>query len=165
VVSDAERREWRSHAERGNERDLRPWQTVPIPPFGDGLGKPDMIDSEYAEEAMSVVAMEGVVGKGLIRLVRPLVLADGTKVYVIVPESESSFCAKCRKRCAGLLPLPFVAVLLLLSLPVHAQYCAYVTNVEANNRSVIDTAKATVVGTISFPAPAPATATAAMTLP
>ena len=38
---------------------------------------------------MSVVALEGVVENGLVRLARPLVLAEGTKVYVIVPEFES----------------------------------------------------------------------------
>jgi hypothetical protein len=38
---------------------------------------------------MNVVALEGVVENGLIRLARPLALVEGTKVYVIVPESES----------------------------------------------------------------------------
>ena len=54
-----------------------------------GLPTPDVIDSECAEEVMNIVAVEGVVEKGLIRLARPLVLAEGTKVYVIVPESGS----------------------------------------------------------------------------
>ena len=38
---------------------------------------------------MSVVALEGLVEKGVIRPVRPLVLAEGTKVYIVVPEAAS----------------------------------------------------------------------------
>jgi predicted DNA-binding antitoxin AbrB/MazE fold protein len=38
---------------------------------------------------MSNVALEGVVEKGVIRPVRPLGLAEGTKVYIVVPEIES----------------------------------------------------------------------------
>jgi predicted DNA-binding antitoxin AbrB/MazE fold protein len=34
---------------------------------------------------MSVVAIEGVVDHGVVRPERPLALADGTRVYIIVP--------------------------------------------------------------------------------
>jgi len=54
-----------------------------------GLPEPNVIDSECVERMMSVVAMEGVIEKGVIRPVRPLGLAEGTKVYIVVPEPES----------------------------------------------------------------------------
>ena len=49
-----------------------------------GLPTGDVIDSECTEDAMNIVALEGVFEKGLIRLARPLLLAEGTKVYVII---------------------------------------------------------------------------------
>jgi predicted DNA-binding antitoxin AbrB/MazE fold protein len=54
----------------------------------DGMREPNVLDSESMEEVMSVVALEGIVEKGVIRPLRPLVLAEGAKVYIVVPEAE-----------------------------------------------------------------------------
>jgi hypothetical protein len=38
---------------------------------------------------MSVVALEGIVDGGVVRPRQPITLANGTRVYIIVPEAEA----------------------------------------------------------------------------